>query len=88
MWGEKKSLGLWYSFSETAATDRSLHDRGANKLCSHHTCRLGGHGPGIGISKFYVLFSEYSESQIKHFQLTNIYTLMFVGGPCSGPDEI
>lgn len=44
-------------FSETAATDRSLHDRGANKLCSYHTCRLGGHGPGTGISRFlFVLF--------------------------------
>lgn len=40
-------------FSETAATDRSLHDRRANKLCSHHTCRLGGHGPGISLGRFH-----------------------------------
>lgn len=41
-------------FVEEKATDRSLHDRGANQLCSHHARWIGGHGPGV--SEFFWCF--------------------------------
>lgn len=76
--------GVWPVFTETTATDRPLHDRGANQLCSHHTRRLRGHGPGPCFSKFsFVPSQEYC----KHL-CTNIYTVASLGGPRSGPDEI
>lgn len=71
-------------FTETTATDRPFHDRGANQLCSHHTRRLGGHGPGPCFSEFSFLPSQ---EHCKH-SCANIYTVASLGGPRSGPDEI
>lgn len=73
------------AFSETAAADRSLHDRGANKLCSHHTRRIRGHGPGIGIGMFWSSFLNIQPAECCTY---DNHTLVFAGGPRSGPDEI
>lgn len=48
---------------ETAATNRSLHDRGTNKLCSYHTRRLRGHGSGTGIGSFFVVFFSFLSTE-------------------------
>lgn len=84
---------MWYrgflcNFSETAATDRSLHDWGTNELCSYHTCRLRGHGPGIGISKFFLSFFLFPEYSTKHMFWANYHLHISIGGLSSGPDEI
>lgn len=53
--------------TEEAATNRSLHDRGAHKLCSHHTRGLRGHGHGTGVGMYRpILTLEYAERVTLH----------------------
>jgi len=66
-------------FSETAATNRPLHDRGANELRSHHTRRLGGNGPGIAIGRFFhPLFRMSNQQNVANagFQSVNLCALL------------
>lgn len=64
-------LPVFFLISETATTDRSLHDRRADKLCSHHTRRLWrhGHGPAIGgCISILVIYLFYSTMPSFFFQ--------------------
>lgn len=103
---------VWWLFAETTTTDRSLHDRRADKLCSHHTRRLWRHGHGLAIGGFIfvatfvyekykcVHFSKLSGSRVEQIPVRSGLQLKwnqtisvvddysFLGGPCSGPDEI